>query len=133
MKTSQFHKDYTNGDDFSISDIFDEFSELLIELIKFNPIGVKEELGDFSTYIQLWFYTRLNIDSHLWKMSLMSYEKYHQRREVWNKIHNIAEIKEINYCGNYRKKEKIIKHLKGLNVSQDKIDKAIKMVSRLNG
>ena len=132
MKTSQFWRDYTSGDAFSLSDVFGELSEMLIELIKFNPRGIKEEFGDSLTYIQLWLYTRLNMDGHLWRLSLRSYKKYHQRKKVWDKIHDIAGIKGVNYCGNYRKKEKIIEHLKELNISQDKINKAVKMALRLD-
>ncbi|MBD3359956.1 MAG: hypothetical protein GF365_04595 [Candidatus Buchananbacteria bacterium] len=132
MKISQYVKQYTDGKRITILDIFSEIKEFVIELIKFNKKGIKEEFGDVLHFIQLWLYWNFDLDGKTWKISQYSVSKFMARKDVWNKIYNYVGLpKNISgYVGNYNKIEKVINHLQGFDIDNQKAKEAYEKIVR---
>ena len=130
MKISEFHKEYTDGSNYSFFDVAGEIKELLQEAFKFNKKSMLDEFSDVSVNFQLWLYTSFRLEQNLWKISFPTYKKLHKRKQIWNKIYKYAGLREncINYFGNYERKEKVITQLRKLNVSKKKSKKAYEKI-----
>ena len=120
MKIGQFTKEYTDGKGVYIKDVFSEVEEFLVEVVKFNLNGMKEEFADVVVFVQLWMYDKYKINGDLWRMGKSSYKKFMDRRDVWKQIYNHVGLENpCNFCGNYNKKHKVVNHLKEFGVSED--------------
>jgi NTP pyrophosphatase (non-canonical NTP hydrolase) len=56
MKTSEYLKEYSNGERITFLNLLGEIQELAVEILKFNKNGIKEEFEDVLHFLQLWFY-----------------------------------------------------------------------------
>ena len=128
MKINYFCKEYTHGKVY-FKDIIDEVQEFFEELIKFDREGMKDEFADVIAFFQMWLWNRFKINGQLWKLGLRSFNKFIARRKVWVQIYVFVGIKEkCTYCRNYKRKNKVIKHLAKFNVSEKKAIEAYKSI-----
>ncbi|QQS38738.1 hypothetical protein IPM62_05125 [Candidatus Woesebacteria bacterium] len=130
MKISNYIKNYTAGNRITVKHIIAEINEYLHEVVRFNKSGMKEELHDIFHFLQLWLYWRVGLDGKVWKITQDSVDKFIKRRKVWENIYEYVGLdKNISkYCGNYKRKEKVIKHLSEYKVSREKSLAAYKKI-----
>lgn len=63
MKIAEYVKEYTNNDEpIILRNVFSEIKELIMEIIKFNKDGIKEEFEDVFHFLQLWLYCQFNVN-----------------------------------------------------------------------
>ena len=131
MTIGEYIKDYTSGSRITFWRFLDEIRELLIEIIKFNRKGIKEEFGDSVHFLQLWMFWRFGLNGQIWKASQHSIDKFIKREEVWKKIYtHVGLRKDIsNCCQNYKKVEKVIKHLRQFDIHEEKAREAYRKVA----
>ena len=125
MTIKEYIKDYTAGNRIVLTNVLSEVKELIIEVIKLNKAGIEEEWGDVFHFIQLWFYWRFGINGRIWRISQKSVDKFISRKRVWNKIYVKAGLKEniSGYAGNYKKLEKVIRHLAQFGVDKQNAER----------
>jgi len=130
MKISKYVENYTSGNRITFKHVLDEINEFMHEVIKFNKEGINEEFQDIFHFLQLWLYWRFGLDSKIWKITQDSVNKFISRRKVWEKIYEYVGLdKNISkFCGNYKKEEKVIKHLAEFNISKEKSSDAYKKI-----
>ena len=121
MKASQYCKEYTTGEYIHLKHTFFELQEMWEEIVKFNWKGIKEEWQDALVYFQCWLYSRFKLDQEMWKISAGSAKKFMDRREVWHDIHEYVGLKRevSNFCGNYQRPEKVVKHLAKFGIGRE--------------
>lgn len=122
MKICKYIENYTAGNHITLKHVFDEVNEFIHEVVNLNKIGASEELQDVFHFLQLWLYWRFRIDGEIWKITKDSVNKFMQRRKVWEIIYTYVGLdKNISkFCGNYKREEKVIKHLAEFNISKEK-------------
>tara|TARA_Y100000310_G_C20688351_1_gene820577 strand:- start:1143 stop:1541 length:399 start_codon:yes stop_codon:yes gene_type:complete len=120
MKISEFCKNYTDGSGASFPRVLEEVGEMLVEVFRLDFVAVKEEFHDVGSFVQIWLHSKYGYDKGLWKWGLPSCEKFIARRAVWNQLYVKVGLPEnvTNFCGNYKKKEKVLKHLVSLGVEE---------------
>ncbi|MFH1970940.1 MAG: hypothetical protein ABIJ05_00955 [Patescibacteria group bacterium] len=130
MYIKTYIKEYTSGNKIGFNKVFDEIKELFIEIIKFNKKGIKEEYQDVLHFFQLWLYWQFGLNGKLWKSTKESTKKFMARKKMWQEIYKYVELdKNIsNFCGNYNKPEKVIKHLSRFGIPEEKSKEAYKKV-----
>jgi len=123
-------KNYTSGNRITFRKVIDEIGEFFQEVLKFNKQGIKEEFGDIMHFLQLWLYWKFGINGKLWKVTKSSVKKFMGRKKVWQKIYKEVGLKIniSNFCGNYKKVEKVIKQLSNFGISKQKAQKAYEKV-----
>ena len=124
MRVSQFRRHYTDKGRgvFFFSDVLGEFKEFLVEVIKLNEEGIREELIDTVLFFQLWLYCRWGFNPELWRLSQQAIPKFEQRRKTWSLIYAHVGLPRHadHYCGNYAKPEKVVRHLRKFHIPQRK-------------
>jgi len=133
MKISKFCYEYTdkrNGCD--LYDLFGEVKELGEAIFKLNSKEIKEEFHDVVCFTQIYLYYKYKIDGKLWKLGIPSYKKFARRKYVWNKIYqHVGLEKDIsNFCGNYKRKDKVINHLSKFGIKELKALEAYEVIVR---
>ena len=90
-----------------------EVWELVVEVLRANPAGIREEWCDAACCLQLWLYDVLG-HRRDWEMVLggvTAMEKFIARYAVWEKIfqeHGLRfEIRYVVNGGNYKKPHKV--------------------------
>jgi hypothetical protein len=113
MKVSAYVIDYTNGERIELVHAFAEVWEMLEEVFKLNYKGIKEEWQDVLVFFQLWLYWRFRVDGEMWSISSESAKKFMERVEVWHDIYEYVGLprKTSNFCGNYKRPEKVVRQL----------------------
>jgi hypothetical protein len=113
MKVSEYVKNYTSGDRISFWHILDEYKELLVEVSSGNWKGMNEEWQDVLHFVQLWLYWRFKVDGEMWSCTSQSVAKFMERVKVWHDIYEYVGLPRgsSNFCGNYKKFEKVAKQL----------------------
>lgn len=126
MKISEYIKEYTAGNRITFRFVMLEVSELIVEMLRLDGEGIKEEFGDVFHFLQLWLYWRFGIDGRPWKMTRHSVDKFMGRKKVWNRLYEFVGLpKNISgYVGNYQKKHKVIRQLEKLGISREKAEQA---------
>ena len=112
----------------------DEVKEFLVEIVKFNKTGISEEFGDIMHFIQLWLFWKFGINGEIWEISQSSVNKFMARKKVWQKIYKEVGLSKnsSNFCGNYKKEEKVVQQLSKFGVSKATAQKAfVRVVSPL--
>lgn len=136
MLISRYIVEYTSGDRVKLKDILKEKVELLEEVLKFNPKGIKEEWQDVWHFVQLWLYWQFKIDGDVWSFTSQSVEKFKKRVEVWREIYEAAGLEKniSNFCGNYNRKEKVISQLAKFGINSERaIEVYNQVVLKKNG
>jgi len=130
MKIKDYIKEYTLGTKVPFKDVLGEIKEFIAEVIKFDRDGMSEESQDIFHMLQLWLYWQFGINGEIWNISKDSVRKFMDRKKVWQEIYTYTGLdKNIsNYVGNYKKIEKVKKHLSGFGVSSDKAYEAFNVV-----
>ena len=130
MNIKTYIKNYTSGNRITFRKVIDEIGEFFQEVLKFNKQGIKEEFGDIMHFLQLWLYWKFGINGKLWKVTKSSVKKFMGRKKVWQKIYKEVGLKIniSNFCGNYKKVEKVIKQLSNFGISKQKAQKAYEKV-----
>lgn len=133
MNIKTYIKNYTSGDRVTFDKVIDEINEFLQELLKLNKQGIKEEFGDIIHFLQLWLYWKFGINGNLWGVTQTSVKKFMNRKKVWQEIYKEVglNINISNFCGNYKKVEKVTKQLSNFGITKEKAQKAYeKIVSK---
>lgn len=130
MQIKDYIKEYTLGTKVPFKDVWGEVKEFIAEVVKFDRVGMAEEFQDVFHFLQLWLYWRFGISGEIWGVTEKSVKKFMDRKKVWQEMYAFAGLdKNIsNYVGNYKKIEKVIKHLSGFGVSREKAEEAYKIV-----
>lgn len=131
MKISQYTIEYTeNRKPITFYYVWLEIKEFFVEIVKFNWGGIKEEFEDVLHFLQLWLYARFGVDGELWGITKHSVKKFMDRKIVWNRIYVFVGLSEniSGYVGNYRKVEKVIKHLNKFKIEKEKAELAYKEI-----
>lgn len=126
MRVSLYCKDYTSGERIVLVSTFVELKEMLDEIIKLNWHGVKEEWQDALVYFQCWLFWRFKLDGEMWKASSESAKKFMSRVEIWHDIYEYAGLARniSNFCGNYKRPEKVVKQLGKFGIDEVKAREA---------
>lgn len=134
MKMSQYVKEYTIGEPITFVNVCSEVRELIMEIVKMNKAGIKEEFEDVLHFWQLWLYWRFGLDGEPWNITRHSVQKFMARKLVWNKIYLFVGLPEniSGYVGNYKRLEKIARHLRKFGVSREKAGEAYKKIVLTN-
>ncbi len=130
MKISEYIKDYTVGKPITLKNVISEIKEFLIEVVKMNGEGMKEEFGDVFHFLQLWLYWRLSLDDETWEITKNSVKKFMDRKLVWNRIYIFVGLPEniSGYAGNYKRIEKVVNHLQKFNIIREKAEEAYERI-----
>lgn len=130
MKISEYVKEYTSGKRVTFLEVISEKKELIIEIIKMNKDGIREEFGDVFHFLQLWLFWRFGVDGEIWKISENSVQKFMDRKKVWNKIYICVGLEEniSGFVGNYKKVHKVVNHLKKFGINKEKAEEAYNKV-----
>ena len=130
MKISEYIKEYTSGERVTFMEVVHEKIELLEEIFKFNKKGIKEEFGDVFHFFQMWLYWRFGLDGKIWKITDKSVQKFMDRKRVWNEIYVYVGLKEnvSNFCGNYKRIEKVVNHLQKFGINKEKAEEAFNRI-----
>jgi hypothetical protein len=122
MKISEFVANYTDGKGVFLSHVYGEVVEMFEELFKADLDGINEEVSDVIAFSQMYLYWNYKYDGKLWGLGLPSFNKFMERRKVWGKIYKKAGLDSniSNFCGNYKRKEKVVKHLSNFGISEPK-------------
>lgn len=130
MKISEYTKNYTDGRPVTLRNIFSEINELIVEFVRMNKDGIKEEFEDVFHFLQLWSYSRFNIDGEIWKITKNSVRKFIDRKQVWNRIYVLVGLPEniSGYVGNYKKIEKVVNHLQRFGIAKEKAEEVYEAV-----
>ncbi|NMB48581.1 hypothetical protein GYA13_04035 [Candidatus Kuenenbacteria bacterium] len=126
MKISQYIKEYTDGKSIGFHCVMMEVNELIVEILRINWGGIKEEFEDLFHFLQLWLYWRFGIDGDIWKITRHSVKKFMDRKSVWNKIYLLVGLSEniSGYAGNYKRIEKVVNHLQKFGIDRQKAERA---------
>ena len=120
MKIKHFSDEYTHGKTY-FKDVLIEVKELFDEIIKFNKEGMKEEFADVVVFLQIWLWQKFKLNGDLWLLGRSSFNKFMERRKVWEQIYQHVGINQkCTICKNYIKPYKIIRHLKEFGISEEK-------------
>lgn len=130
MTIKEYVKEYTIGKPVTLSDVFLEIREFIIELIALRGNAMKEEFQDVLHFLQLWLYWRIGINGELWKITNGSVQKFMDRKCIWNKIYTYVELPQniSGYAGNYNRLEKVINHLKKFGIGEEKAKEAYRKI-----
>jgi hypothetical protein len=130
MKIGDYIKEYTRGRRITFLDVIREKYEFCAELFKFNRIGISEEFQDVVHFFQLWLYWRFGINGEIWKMSEKSVKKFIDRKKIWQEIYEFVGLDRniSGYVGNYKKVEKVIKHLSDFGIGKEKSEEAYRIL-----
>lgn len=134
MKISEYIKEYTSGDPIEFHSIIMEIDEMVAEIIKMNRSGIIEEFEDVFHFLQLWLHSRFGIDGEIWKITRHSVKKFMDRKYVWNQIYVSVGLSEniSGYVGNYRKIEKVVKHLQRFGIEKEKAEESYRKIVESN-
>lgn len=121
MKINQYINEYTSGEKILFKHILAEVRELFDEVIKLNGVGIKEEFEDVLHFLQLWLFWKFEMDGEVWRCTKNSVGKFKSRVAVWRDIYEAAGLKRdiSNFCGNYKKEEKVILQLGKFGISRE--------------
>ena len=130
MNIKNYIANYTSGNRIDFDKVLDEVKEFAVEVVKLNKQGIAEEFGDIMHFLQLWLYWKFGVNGKIWKICQASVNKFMGRKKVWQKIYKEVGLnKDIsNFCGNYKKEEKVIRHLSNFGISKVKAQKAFEKV-----
>lgn len=130
MKISKYVKEYTSGKYVPFKGILSEIGEVGQAIGDFNLNEIKEEIGDVFHFIQLWLFWRFGINGELWKITKGSTDKFMARRKAWVKLYeHVGLDKDVShFCGNYKKIEKVIKHLGEFGISEKRAREAYAVI-----
>jgi hypothetical protein len=130
LKTKEYLENYTGGYGIRFKSVLREILELLNEIIAFDRVKIKEEWQDVLHHFQLWLCWRFGINGEIWKCTEESVAKFVARKQVWRKIYKFAGLDEniSNFCGNYKRKEKVIKQLGRFGIEPNLAEKAYNKV-----
>jgi len=134
MKIEEYINKYTHQKDkISFRYVWLEFMELCEAIfVKRSKDKIKEEFGDTLHFFQMYLYSKFGINQQVWRITIPSVEKFKKRKPVWQRLYNFVGLsKNISgFVGNYKKKEKVINHLKRLGIPEktasNAFDKIIK-------
>lgn len=97
--------------------VMSEVLELLVEIVRLNWKGVKEEFGDVLHLTQLWLYT-FGWDGNLW---MWCARKFIARQPVWQALYDHAGIPgRACVTENYKRLPKVISRLGKNGISPGK-------------
>lgn len=132
MKISYAVQNYTDGKRITLRDTFGEVQEFFAEVVKLNRAGMREEWQDVGVFFQCWLYWRFRIDGEHWKWTNDSWNKFTDRVRVWRDIYEYVGLprNSSNFCGNYKKKEKVIKQLAKFNIGEPLAEEAFERIVR---
>ena len=130
MNIKNYIASYTSGNRVDFDKILDEVKEFAVEVVKLNKQGITEEFGDIMHFLQLWLYWKFGMNGKIWKISQSSVNKFMGRKKVWQKIYKEVGLNKniSNFCGNYKKEEKVTRHLSNFGISKVKAQKAFEKV-----
>ncbi len=126
MRVSAYVKAYTSGGRIRFPRILDELGELFEALVRRHRGEIREEAGDVMHFLQLWLYWRFGLDGELWKCSMGSVEKFMARLDVWRKLYAFTGLdpRASNFCGNYKRREKVVAWLGTFGVGEARANEA---------
>lgn len=102
-----------------------EVLELLVEMVRLNWKGVKEEFGDVVHLTQLWLYT-FGWDGKLW---MWCARKFIARQKVWQALYDHVGIPgRACVSENYNRLPKVISRLGTRGISAEKATEAYNAV-----
>jgi len=130
MKISEYIKEYTSDGSIFFREVLWEVKELIIEILKLNKDGVKEEFEDVFHFLQMWLYCKFGIDGEIWKITKNSVKKFINRKLILNKIYVYSGLKEniSGYVGNYKKVQKVINQLQKFDINEIKAVEAYEKI-----
>ena len=131
MLIADYVRTYTSGERVTFKkEVMSEVWELIVEIAKWNIEGIAEEFGDVIHFTQLWMYWRFGLNGELWQWSLSSVNKFMARLEVWRKLYVEVGLDPMisNFCGNYKKIEKVVKQLGKLGIDRERAEKAFQQI-----
>ncbi|MDD5721497.1 MAG: hypothetical protein PHT16_03585 [Candidatus Pacebacteria bacterium] len=126
MNIGEYIKEYSNGEKITFLELLLEVRELITEIIKFNKKGIHEEFEDVLHFLQLWLYWRFGINGEIWKITRNSVKKFMDRKLVWREIYLFVGLPKgvSNFCGNYKRVQKVVSHLQKFGVNLEKAEEA---------
>ena len=102
-----------------------EVWELLVEIVKLNPKGIKEEFGDVVHLTQLWLYS-YGWDGKLW---MWCAQKFIDRQPVWQAIFDYVGLQiRAKVAGNYQREWKVVRLLAKYGIPEEKAKEAYRVV-----
>lgn len=131
MRIADYIKAYTSGERVTFKkEVMSEVWELLVEISRFNRSGIAEEFGDVMHFTQLWLFWRFGVDGELWRLSMSSVRKFMARLEVWRKLYVEVGLDPMisNFCGNYKKIEKVVKQLGRFGIDRKQAENAFERI-----
>jgi len=130
MKVDIYIQSYTLGKRIPFRDVWSEIKELLIEIVKFNGAGIREESQDVLHFLQLWLFWKFGMNGKIWGITSNSVNKFMRRKEIWMRIYRHVGLDETvsNYVGNYKRLHKIKSHLSQFGVSDEKAEDAYQKI-----
>lgn len=131
MLIADYIKAYTSGERVTFKkEVMGEVYELLVEIFRFNRVGMAEEFGDVMHFTQLWLFWQFGLNGELWRLSMSSVNKFMARLAVWRALYMEVGLdpKISNFCGNYKKVEKVVKQLGRFNIGRELAEAAFAKV-----
>lgn len=131
MLIADYIKAYTSGERVTFKkEVMSEVYELLVEIFRWNRAGIAEEFGDVMHFTQLWMFWRFGVNGELWQSSMSSVEKFMARLAVWRSLYQEVGLDPMvsNFCGNYKKVEKVVKQLGRLGIDRERAEAAFAKV-----
>lgn len=131
MLIADYVKAYTSGEPVTFrKEVMSEVSELLVEIFRLNGSGIAEEFGDVMHFTQLWMFWRFGMNGELWGLSMSSVNKFMARLAVWRALYKEVGLDPMisNFCGNYKKMEKVVKQLGRFSIGREQAEAAFAKV-----
>lgn len=128
---AQAGDDIVGDRSYPLSSLLSEVGELGEAVVKLDGSGIREEAGDVGYTGQVMLAQRLGLNTPLLPWSEESYQKYHNRLVVWDKLFQAHggqfDRKYLSGGSNYKKPEKIYKALEaaGLEPEDDTITRVL--------
>lgn len=133
MKIKYFCKNYCNVDaGCNFRRVLEEVREFFEAMFKLDFKEMKEEFHDVVSFVQMWLYFEYKVDGKLWRLGMPSFNKFISRRKVWSELYVFCGLdKNVStYCGNCKRKAKVVSQLGKFGVSEKKALEAYDKIVR---
>jgi len=133
MKIGEYIKEYSNGKNISFKEVLGELREFLVEVVRWNRSGMSEEFEDVLHFFQSWLFWRFGLNGEIWHITRHSVAKFMARKAVWRELYAAVGLSPdvSNFCGNYKKLEKVVKQLAVFGIDRETAAEAYRKVVKM--
>lgn len=130
MDIKTYISEFTSGERIYFNSVLAEVGEFFEAMTQGDRKGMSEEFGDVVHFFQLWLFWRFKINGEIWRGSKKSVEKFMARVKVWRSLYVYVGLdpKVSNFCGNYKKIDKVVKQLGRYGISRTKAEEAYRAI-----